>query len=312
MKKLLSLLALTALTLVYSQSKTNFLDANFAPTAEGKHAYYQIAENPENPEGPYPAKTYFLSGKLFSEATYEDSQLRYKQGAYTSYYENGNVKSRCSYDKNRLNGKYETWYESGARRSEEEYFPPAKPNGGTTVQKVWNFWDSDHVQTVTDGNGQCELRDTEFGDICSGTIKNAMKDGRWTGSYKNNSISYIEDYADGKLVSGVTTDEKGKKHNYTIVLEHPKPKKGIQDFYQYIGQNFRSPKPNVTGLMLLRFVIDSYGDATDFKVLKSIDDAFDREGIRVIKRYPDWESGKYRGMDVRLEYTIPIRITESK
>ena len=106
-------------------------------------------------------------------------------------------------------------------------------------------------------------------------------------------------------------DSASKEQNYTSVRESAKPRKGYEHFYKYIGKKFRFTKKTErqSGKIVLSFIVEKNGTISDIKVLKSAGEGLDKEAIRLIEAYPDWEPGKYRGRIARVHYTIPITIT---
>ncbi|MNS76970.1 Gram-negative bacterial tonB protein [compost metagenome] len=60
---------------------------------------------------------------------------------------------------------------------------------------------------------------------------------------------------------------------------------------------------------MLSFVIEKDGSVADIKVVKSLDEKLDREGIRVVKAYKDWKPGKVRGIFARVSFALPIALS---
>lgn len=90
------------------------------------------------------------------------------------------------------------------------------------------------------------------------------------------------------------------------------PKKGIQDFYNYVGQNFTKTKAafenKISGKLFVTFIIDKDGKIVEPKVVKSLGYGLDEEAIRVITSYENWIPGQQRGVNVRVLYSIPITV----
>lgn len=83
---------------------------------------------------------------------------------------------------------------------------------------------------------------------------------------------------------------------------------GIQQFYRYIGDNFKvEVEDNMS--VLMSFVIEKDGSITDIKVLRNPGYGLDREAIRVLKSLKTkWKPGFQNGQPVRTLYTLPIRV----
>ena len=122
-------------------------------------------------------------------------------------------------------------------------------------------------------------------------------------------FNFTENYDNGKLISGVSTDENGKNYNYSEVMQKPEPKNGIGSFYKYIGQNYYTP--NVQGLqgqIYITFVVDKEGKLIEPKVLRDIGYGTGSEAIRIINKASNWIPGKIRGIPIRTMYALPITI----
>lgn len=93
--------------------------------------------------------------------------------------------------------------------------------------------------------------------------------------------------------------------------EMPSFKGGLKAFYDYFGKSIKYPKlakkNNITGTVVVSFVIDKDGSITDIKVLKGIGFGCDEEAIRVLENAPKWNPGKQRGVPVKVSMTLPIK-----
>lgn len=88
---------------------------------------------------------------------------------------------------------------------------------------------------------------------------------------------------------------------------------GINEFYQYIGKNFRTPKvEGLQGKVYVTFIIEKDGSVTDIKILRDIGYGTGEEAVRVLKECPKWNPGIQKGKPVRVLYSLPITITSQK
>ncbi|MBA9073781.1 TonB family protein [Flavobacterium gossypii] len=286
--------------------KKIFLDSLERSTDKEDYKYFKIVKNYNIPSETYDVKNYYRSGKLYGEGKTVDSLGFNKIGKFTTYYENGNKKSEGSYNKSTPTGPHKTWHENGKLEMDGEYFETEKSVGNLRINQ---FYDAKGKQTVKDGNGTYE--DESYGAKFSGAIKNGLKEGDWKGSNPEAKTSFVEIYEGGNFVSGETTDADHKKYPYTKIIETPQPYKGIQDFYKFVSKNYNPGRINGTlkGKIMLSFVIEKDGSVADIKVVKSLDEKLDREGIRVVKAYKDWKPGKVRGIFARVSFALPIALS---
>lgn len=64
---------------------------------------------------------------------------------------------------------------------------------------------------------------------------------------------------------------------------------------------------NVQGRVVVRFVVDTLGQASDFVVLKGIGSGCDEEALRVARTIPsEWIPGRKGGRSVKVQYELPF------
>jgi periplasmic protein TonB len=72
---------------------------------------------------------------------------------------------------------------------------------------------------------------------------------------------------------------------------------------------------NVQGRVIVRFVVDTLGNASDYQVLTGIGAGCDEEALRVARTIPnDWIPGRKAGHAVPVQYELPFtfRITQAQ
>lgn len=93
---------------------------------------------------------------------------------------------------------------------------------------------------------------------------------------------------------------------------------GQEAMYAYLNKNIKYPKAdfnkNVSGKVIVQFVIDTSGYVTDSKVVKSVSPTIDAEALRVINGMPQWRPGYHKGKAVKVMMTLPIsfKLDENK
>jgi len=300
--------------IVFSQNdfpKKIYLDSLWKETTAGNHKYYRIVESFDSEKKLYKIKDYYKSGvlQMVGHSKTEKDTIFSREGEFIFYYENGNKQRISNYYNSHLLGKDEQWYENGTKQSEWEYF---EYNKNIPIPcKLNQYWNPDGKQTVINGNGHFEDSSEDYSD--SGNIKNGLKEGTWKGIY-NKKNKYTEVYKKGILISGVSTDGERNEYKYNELETMPKPKEGIQNFYQYIGKNFNVPKEfeNLKGRIFTTFIVDKDGQIVEPKTVKSVNEVLDQEAIRVITSYEKWIPAKQRGQYVRVLYSIPITLAGNK
>lgn len=283
--------------------KLNYLDSLGIPT-QNDFKYIQIIKDYLTfKKEPYKVEEYYTSGKIAKQYSIVSNLGLTKTGGFRSFYENGNRKSIKNYKEGKVVGLYFDFYENGKNKLEAEDIEDPKSHDKRI--KINQFWDSDGVQKVVDGNGFFDSV-YKFG-FEKGEVKNGFKVGSWEG--RNHKRSYKEIYDNGKLISGVSTDEVEQLHSYTELEVKPEPNKGMDSFYNYIGRNFNVPTiENLQGKIYISFVVEKDGSITDIKVLRDIGYGTGDEAVRVLKNCENWSPGLQRGIKVRCSFSLPISI----
>jgi antitoxin component YwqK of YwqJK toxin-antitoxin module len=312
--KLLLLLAALSLSAINAQQITDndkliYLDSLNQPTTNLEQVYFRVIKgfNSDAPE--YKVYDYYKSGKIKNELTVSDKISLKRIGKYTAYYENGNKSTEYSYDdKSVAFGLFFTWYENGKLRSEGEYLPyDVKKVVLEQPQKINQYWNPEQIQKVINGSGY--YKDINNGTISTGKITNGLKDSIWTGRNKNRKFTFNERYDNGKFISGTSVDSTKVEHKYTEIMVRPEPKGGLNGFYKYIGNNFRTPEvEGLNGKIFATFVVNTDGTIGDIKIVRDIGHGTAEEARRVLTNYKDFNPGLIRGILTRVQYSIPITI----
>jgi len=291
-----------------SQVRAIYLDSTWAETTEENHKYIRVVEDYFSNKNIYVFKDYFKSKKLCMIGGSSDKDILKREGQFIYYYENGNKKAVVNYSKNNKTGIEYRWYENGNIKAELDH---SKIKDADVDFKINNYWNPQQEQKVISGNGSVDYSDENQEDI--GEVKDGLPDGIWKGKNLKRKFSYIENYRKGKFISGISTDSQGIEHQYKHLEIRPEPKKGIKDFYQYIGKNYKKTENaianKISGKLVLSFIIDKDGSITEPKILKSLGYGLDEEAIRVITNYNGWIPGQQKGINVRALYSIPITVS---
>ncbi|NID12512.1 TonB family protein [Fibrivirga algicola] len=106
---------------------------------------------------------------------------------------------------------------------------------------------------------------------------------------------------DYKLASGEVITEAD---------ENPVYPGGLEALNTYLTTSIRYPEAarqnNITGKVLVSFVVDTDGSINRIRLLKGLNYGTDEEAVRVIARMPNWTPGKQKGRAVAILYTLPV------
>ena len=85
---------------------------------------------------------------------------------------------------------------------------------------------------------------------------------------------------------------------------------GMEGLIKYLSENISYPKDakeqQISGRVLITFVIEKDGSVTEVTTVKSVFPSLDEEAVRVVKGMPNWKPGMQKGKAVRVKYTLPI------
>jgi antitoxin component YwqK of YwqJK toxin-antitoxin module len=287
-------------------NKLIYLDSTWTETTDVDYKYLRIVEDYYLIKKSYLFKDYYKSETLQMIGSSLEKDVLKKDGQFVYYFENGKRKSVVIYLKGKKTGKEFNWYENGNIKSELEYLLDQE---GKEYYKINNYWNLEKEQKVTDGNGNYENRNETYEE--SGEVKNGLHQGIWKGTDFKNKYTFIENYENGKLTAGVSTDNQNIEHKYTIVNQRPEPFKGIKSFYNYIGNSVQIPvedRNKVFGKLFLTFIVDIEGNLVEPKIIKGLTSGIDRNALYAITQARKWKPGIIRGIPVRTLYSLPITL----
>lgn len=114
---------------------------------------------------------------------------------------------------------------------------------------------------------------------------------------------YLKEKVECQIAAGYVFD---------CVDEMPSFPGGRQSLLEFIEKNFCYPEDLAEtcfhGRVIITFIVEESGELTDIRVVKGLHPSLDKEAIRIVKKMPRWIPGKQYGKNVRVKYTIPVKI----
>ncbi len=114
----------------------------------------------------------------------------------------------------------------------------------------------------------------------------------------------------GEAPKEVEVTEDNSIKDFASVEVLPEFSGGMAGWGKYLQKNLKYPpmarENNITGRVIMSFVVEKNGQLTDIKVLRGIGGGCDEEASRVLKNAPAWKPGIQNGRPVRVAYTMPI------
>lgn len=311
MKKLMLLICLLTFSTIsiYAQHQKMYFFKNNGQSVKKKDSadYYRTIQKPGADNDLYIVSDYFIDGTKKSIGYSSTASPISYQGDYISYYKSGNKKMWSHYTHG-MQDTVKLYYPNGILHKHAFYTTTVIPLSRN--QHILTVKDSTGKDLVTDGNGTCSFYDDDFNEVIeSGSVKNGVYDGLWTGKSGKN-IKFKEIYKDGKLVSGESTKDDGDVVVYKELFKEPSFTGGIDKFYEFVSRSVRYPvnaaMKGIQGIAIIQFVVLPNGNLTGMQTLNDVDTELADEAKKVIKNSPKWEPGLYRGRPARTYFKVPI------
>lgn len=113
-----------------------------------------------------------------------------------------------------------------------------------------------------------------------------------------------------ETLNTIQTKDGKNTHEFTIIEVAPEFPGGIKALYAYIADHVRvqadAEKARIKGKVIIKFIIDQTGKATDAEVVQPLYPSLDEEALRLVRKMPRWKPGQQEGKPVRVTYQLPI------
>ena len=97
---------------------------------------------------------------------------------------------------------------------------------------------------------------------------------------------------------------------FRVLEDLPQYPGGPIELVRWLTKNLRYPTSakvrKVEGKVVAQFIVNADGSLSDFKIVKSLNDACDREALRVLRLMPRWKAGVQNDKPCRTVVAIPI------
>ena len=97
---------------------------------------------------------------------------------------------------------------------------------------------------------------------------------------------------------------------FTFVEQMPEYIGGEKAMLAFIHKNLHYPKTEnndlATGRVFVRFIVNEDGSVSDATIMRSVNEALDKEVLRVVSALPNFKPGRHQGKAVKVYYTLPV------
>lgn len=322
--KLVAFLTLLLIT-VTVQAQVSFIEyytKEDKKTTDTTAAYYMRLMVIENGKTVLVKDTYLSNNETKLFGMYKSLADRIFIGQKVEAYENGRLKAKEYYNENgKLVDTAQYYYPNGKLKLAVQYLHMVKDKKPIVTDTLMLLYrDTLGKVRLLNGNGYAEIEVLDKGTnhrmIEKGNFENHKRIGEWTGSFLGGKYTFTEYYDNGKLLHGTTRAANGEetKYNQSTYMRAATYPGGIHAFGTIVGQSYKYPLGaalNIrTGIVRVKFTVDTLGKVTDVKVLEDPGYGTGEEAIRAVSNagLKKWIPGMIRGIPVNMYYRLPFKL----
>ncbi|MFT4760276.1 MAG: protein TonB [Paraglaciecola sp.] len=86
-----------------------------------------------------------------------------------------------------------------------------------------------------------------------------------------------------------------------------------QEMLQFVYKNINYPaiarENGIQGMVVIRFVINEDGYISSADIVRDIGGQCGDEALRVVQKMPNWNPGKQRGREVKVQFNLPVKFS---
>ena len=121
----------------------------------------------------------------------------------------------------------------------------------------------------------------------------------------NEIVAEDKDKARAMRFKNMTVDRDSTYYDVETPASFPD---GQEKLRMFIGKNIVRPKNSKGEAVLIRFMVERYGEISKVHVLASpADPVLSAEAIKVVKKMGSWNPAKIQGIEVASYYVLPIK-----
>ena len=126
---------------------------------------------------------------------------------------------------------------------------------------------------------------------------------------ENDNILEDKDKARSARFKNMTVDRDSTYYDVELPAYFPDGQEGLKRF---IGQNLNRPKGSRGETVLVRFMVERYGEINKVHILASPSNSqlsvqLSAEAIKVVKKMGSWNPAKIQGIEVASYYVLPVK-----
>ena len=136
------------------------------------------------------------------------------------------------------------------------------------------------------------------------------KNGKFVTFWDNGNPKRVDLYKNGQFIDGECFDMEGNKityYNFHIDAEFPGGPEALSTFLKNtLTYPKKLQKKGIEGRVLVNFTINRDGQVSNVTIKKGVNEEFDKEALRAMKKMPLWKPAEIDGKKVNQSFRMPI------
>jgi TonB family protein len=274
------------------------------PGAEGALLYMKGVRQGANW---YAVTRFIASDSIYSTGCYSDRNLEVMHGEFLYYRKNGQCFRREQYFANQKTGTWKTWHENGQLSDSANYVNNKKQ--GLSVRWNKNGEPTDSLWLDEKGAGRSVSYWEKNIKSSEGSYSNGKRSGNWHFYHRNGQLSLTGQVVADSIVTMLCFKEDGTPEPDCQEEKMAAFEGGSQAWMRYLQQGVTRFSPQrfrdseISGQVMLRFIIDQEGSVTNAEVERSSGFAdLDAAALQIINSSPRWTPARQYGRRVKSYY----------
>ncbi len=302
-------------TTLTAQQPGQYYNYQWQPVAVDKALFYSTTDYLG--ELYYRRNYYIREDKMQMDGFYKDEDCKVKQGLFYYYYPSGNIEKMCSYDKNKLAGRYISFHQNGLMKDSAYYIK------GNIMGNAFSWYPDgmvkDSIEIYKDGSGASVSWHPNGQPAAGGYFAAAGKlRGTWQYFHFNGKPASREKYEKGILAGIQYFDENGNEEmdttNTDRAVSFPGGEKEWTKFVEshaIIPAGWENIKTGDISVVVSA-VIDQEGRVQDAYVSSPFHPAFDKIALNLLQSSPPWIPAIEHHRKIQKEVRLPVTFSSAR
>lgn len=307
MKKIILTQLIFACIVARGQTIQKFYDWQWEPCEPALSRFYSMIKKTDS--GWFRNDYYTANDNLQMIGLFKDSACKIKNGMFTFFYANGKVSDQGRYIDDKSDGLELSYYNNGMM-SDSIVYDLDTPIG---TELSW-YPNGQILDSIVHNNDGSDVEVYWFDNglpSSTGNNKNEKKEGKWIYYHKSGKTAAIENYKNGKLLSGKYYNEEGKEMNVKSRDREAQFAGGLSKWRTYLKANLHSPSDYILQntfvvTIVIAATIDENGNIEDAFVEIPFNATFDTEALRVVKESPKWIPAIDNNRRIKMKVRQPV------